>query len=101
MTIILFETFKICFLNIISNNNINLLKGGGEMEKWQYKLTRVILSNQISFNETQNEANDKINNKQLIEFNNIGENGWELVQIMPRSKEDKFHVDLALWKRKK
>ena len=71
------------------------------MEKWQYKLTRVILSNQISFNETQNEANDKINNKQLIEFNNIGENGWELVQIMPRSKEDKFHVDLALWKRKK
>ncbi|GIR38770.1 MAG: hypothetical protein CM15mP50_2810 [Rhodobacterales bacterium] len=70
------------------------------MEKWQYKVTRVILSNQISFNETQNEANDKINNKQLIEFNNIGENGWELVQIMPRSKEDKFHVDLALWKRK-
>ena len=60
------------------------------MEKWQYKVTRVILSNQISFNETQNEANDKINNKQLIEFNNIGENGWELVQIMPRSKEDKL-----------
>ena len=71
------------------------------MEKWQYKLTRVILSNQISFNETQNEANDKINNKQLIEFNNIGENGWELVQILPRSKEDKFHVDLAMWKRRK
>ena len=70
------------------------------MEKWQYKVSRVILSNQISFNETQNEANDKINNKQLIEFNNIGENGWELVQIMQRSKEDKFHVDLALWKRK-
>ncbi len=71
------------------------------MEKWQYKVSRVILSNQISFNEKQNESNDKINNKQLIEFNNIGENGWELVQIMQRSKEDKFHVDLALWKRKK
>ena len=81
--------------------NINFYQKGVDMEKWQYKVTRVILSNQISFNETQNEANDKINNKQLIEFNNIGENGWELVQIMPRSKEDKFHVDLALWKRKK
>ena len=63
------------------------------MEKWQYKVSRVIFSNQISFN--------KINNKQIIEFNSIGENGWELVQILPRTKEDKFHVDLAMWKRKK
>ena len=71
------------------------------MDKWEYKVTRVILSNQISFNETQNEVNDKINDKQLIEFNRIGENGWELIQILPRTKEDKFHVDLAMWKRKK
>ena len=71
------------------------------MDKWEYKVSRVIFSNQISFNETQNEVNDKINNKQITEFNSIGENGWELVQILPRSKEDKFHVDLAMWKRKK
>ena len=71
------------------------------MDKWEYKVSRVIFSNQISFNETQNEINDKINKKQIIEFNSIGENGWELVQILPRSKEDKFHVDLAMWKRKK
>ena len=56
------------------------------MDKWEYKVTRVIFSNQISFNETQNEVNDKINKKQIIEFNSIGENGWELVQILPRSK---------------
>ena len=37
----------------------------------------------------------------IIEFNNIGENGWELIQILPRSKEDKLNVDLAMWKRKK
>ena len=71
------------------------------MEKWEYKLSRVILSNQISYNETQNEVNDKINKKQLLEFNNTGNNGWELVQILPRNKEDKFHVDLAIWKRKR
>ena len=71
------------------------------MEKWEYKLSRVILSNQISFNETQNEVNDKINKKQLLEFNNTGNDGWELVQILPRNKEDKFHVDLAIWKRKR
>ena len=71
------------------------------MDKWEYKVTRVILSNQVSFNETQNEVNDKINEKQVIDFNLIGKNGWELVQILPRSKEDKFHVDLALWKRRK
>ena len=71
------------------------------MDKWEYKVSRVIFSNQISLNEIQNEVNDKINNKQIIEFNSIGENRWELVQILPRSKEDKFHVDLAMWKRKK
>ncbi len=71
------------------------------MEKWEYKLSRVILSNQISYNETQNEVNDKINKKQLLEFNNTGNDGWELVQILPRNKEDKFHVDLAIWKRKR
>ena len=71
------------------------------MEKWEYKLSRVILSNQISYNETQNEVNEKINKKQLSEFNNIGNDGWELVQILPRNKEDKFHVDLAIWKRKR
>ena len=71
------------------------------LEKWEYKLSRVILSNQISYNETQNEVNDKINKKQLLEFNNTGNNGWELVQILPRNKEDKFHVDLAIWKRKR
>ena len=71
------------------------------MDKWEYKVTRVILSNQVSFNETQNEVNDKINEKQVIDFNLVGQNGWELVQILPRSKEDKFHVDLALWKRRK
>ncbi len=71
------------------------------MEKWEYKITRVILSNQVSFNETQNEVNDKINEKQVREFNQKGEDGWELVQILPRSKEDKFHVDLAMWKRRK
>ena len=71
------------------------------MEKWEYKLSRVILSNQISYNETQNEVNDKINKKQLLQFNNTGNNGWELVQILPRNKEDKFHVDLAIWKRKR
>ena len=71
------------------------------MDKWEYKVTRVIFSNQISLNETQNEINDNINEKQVIEFNNIGKNGWDLVQILPRSKEDKFHVDLALWKRRK
>ena len=71
------------------------------MEKWEYKLSRVILSNQISYNETQNEVNEKINKKQLLEFNNTGNNGWELVQILPRNKEDKFHVDLAIWKRKR
>ena len=71
------------------------------MDKWEYKLSRVILSNQISYNETQNEVNDKINKKQLLEFNNIGNDGWELVQILPRNKEDKFHVDLAIWKRKR
>ena len=69
------------------------------MNKWEYKISRVILSNQVSFNELQNEANDKINNKQVLEFNQIGQSGWELVQIIPRNKEDKFHVDLALWKR--
>ena len=69
------------------------------MNKWEYKISRVILSNQVSFNEVQNEVNDKINNKQVLEFNQIGQNGWELVQIIPRTKEDKFHVDLALWKR--
>ena len=69
------------------------------MNKWEYKISRVILSNQVSFNEAQNEVNDKINNKQVLEFNQIGQNGWELVQIIPRTKEDKFHVDLALWKR--
>ena len=68
------------------------------MDKWEYKLSRVILSNQISYNETQNEVNDKINKKQLLQFNNTGNNGWELVQILPRNKEDKFHVDLAIWK---
>ena len=46
------------------------------MEKWQYKLTRVILSNQISFNETQNEANDKINN--LLDLNKR-----EIISIIP------------------
>ena len=71
------------------------------MDKWEYKVSRVILSNQVSFNETQNEVNDKINEKQVREFNLKGEDYWELVQILPRSKEDKFHVDLALWKRKK
>ena len=71
------------------------------MEKWEYKLSRVILSNQISYNETQNEVNEKINKKQLLEFNNIGNDGWEIVQILPRNKEDKFHVDLAIWKRKR
>ena len=71
------------------------------LEKWEYKLSRVILSNQISYNETQNEVNDKINKKQLLEFNNTGKDGWELVQILPRNKEDKFHVDLAIWKRKR
>ena len=71
------------------------------MDKWEYKLSRVILSNQISYNETQNEVNDKINKKQLLEFNNTGNDGWELVQILPRNKEDKFHVDLAIWKRKR
>jgi len=71
------------------------------LEKWEYKLSRVILSNQISYNETQNEVNEKINKKQLLEFNNIGNDGWELVQILPRNKEDKFHVDLAIWKRKR
>ena len=71
------------------------------MEKWEYKLSRVILSNQISYNETQNEVNEKINKKQLLEFNNIGNDGWELAQILPRNKEDKFHVDLAIWKRKR
>ncbi len=71
------------------------------MDQWEYKLSRVIFSNQISFNETQNKVNDKINNEQITEFNNIGKNGWELFQILPRSKEDKFHVDLAIWKRKK
>ena len=71
------------------------------LEKWEYKLSRVILSNQISYNETQNEVNDKINKKQLLEFNNTGNDGWELVQILPRNKEDKFHVDLAIWKRKR
>ena len=71
------------------------------LEKWEYKLSRVILSNQISYNETQNEVNDKINKKQLLEFNNTGNHGWELVQILPRNKEDKFHVDLAIWKRKR
>ena len=71
------------------------------MDKWEYKLSRVILSNQISYNETQNEVNDKINKKQLLQFNNTGNNGWELVQILPRNKEDKFHVDLAIWKRKR
>ena len=69
------------------------------MNRWEYKISRVILSNQVSFNEAQNEVNDKINNKQVLEFNQIGHNGWELVQIIPRTKEDKFHVDLALWKR--
>ena len=69
------------------------------MNRWEYKISRVILSNQVSFNEVQNEVNDKINNKQVLEFNQIGQNGWELVQIIPRTKEDKFHVDLALWKR--
>ena len=69
------------------------------MNKWEYRISRVILSNQVSFNEVQNEVNDKINNKQVLEFNQIGQNGWELVQIIPRTKEDKFHVDLALWKR--
>ena len=69
------------------------------MNRWEYKISRVILSNQVSFNEAQNEVNDKINNKQVLEFNQIGQNGWELVQIIPRTKEDKFHVDLALWKR--
>ena len=69
------------------------------MNRWEYKISRVILSNQVSFNEEQNEVNDKINNKQVLEFNQIGQNGWELVQIIPRTKEDKFHVDLALWKR--
>ena len=78
-----------------------MLQKGANVEKWEYKLTRVILSNQISFNEKQNEVNDKINKKQLFEFNNIGENGWQLVQIMPRNKADKFDVDLAIWKRKK
>ncbi len=71
------------------------------MEKWEYRVTRVILSNQVSFNETQNEVNDKINDKQVREFNQKGEDSWELVQILPRSKEDKFHVDLAMWKRKR
>ncbi|MDG2355101.1 MAG: hypothetical protein P8L82_03685 [Paracoccaceae bacterium] len=71
------------------------------MEKWEYRVTRVILSNQVSFNETQNEVNDKINDKQVREFNQKGEDSWELVQILPRSKEDKFHVDLAMWKRRK
>ena len=71
------------------------------LEKWEYKLSRVILSNQISYNETQNEVNDKINKKQLLEFNNTGNDGWELVQILTRNKEDKFHVDLAIWKRKR
>ena len=71
------------------------------MDKWEYKVSRVILSNQVSFNETQNEVNDKINEKQVREFNLKGDDCWELVQILPRSKEDKFHVDLALWKRKK
>ena len=71
------------------------------MDKWEYKVTRVILSNQVSFNETQNEVNDKINEKQVIDFNLVGQNGWELVQILHRYKEDKFHVDLALWKRRK
>tara|TARA_B100000029_G_C17257314_1_gene845043 strand:- start:235 stop:525 length:291 start_codon:yes stop_codon:yes gene_type:complete len=77
------------------------IKEGQTMEKWEYKITRVILSNQVSFNETQNEVNDKINEKQVREFNQKGEDGWELVQILPRSKEDKFHVDLAMWKRRK
>ena len=75
--------------------------GDFNLEKWEYKLSRVILSNQISYNETQNEVNDKINKKQLLEFNNTGNDGWELVQILPRNKEDKFHVDLAIWKRKR
>ena len=35
------------------------------MDKWEYKVSRVILSNQVSFNETQNEVNDKINEKQV------------------------------------
>ena len=69
------------------------------MNKWEYKISRVILSNKVSFNELHNEANDKINNNQVLEFNQIGQSGWELVQIIPRTKEDKFHVDLALWKR--
>ena len=70
------------------------------MDKWEYKVTRVIFLINL-FSKTQNEVNDKINKKQIIEFNSIGENGWELVQILPRSKEDKFHVDLAMWKRRK
>ena len=36
----------------------------------------------------------------LSEFNTTGYDGWELVQILPRNKEDKFHVDLAIWKEK-
>jgi len=71
------------------------------MEIWEYKVTRVILSNQVSFNEVQNEVNDKINDKQVRDFNQNGGDGWELIQILPRSKEDKFHVDLAMWKRRK
>ena len=71
------------------------------MEIWEYKVTRVILSNQVSFNEVQNEVNDKINDKQVRDFNQNGGDGWELIQILPRSKEDKFHVDLAMWKRRR
>ena len=71
------------------------------MEIWEYKITRVILSNQVSFNEVQNEVNDKINDKQVRDFNQNGGDGWELIQILPRSKEDKFHVDLAMWKRRR
>ncbi len=74
---------------------------GVNLDKWEYKLSRVILSNQISYNEKQNEVNDNINKKQLSEFNSTGHDGWELIQILPRNKEDKFHVDLAIWKRKK
>ena len=57
--------------------------------------------NDVTVLDIDTERVDKINKKQIIEFNSIGENGWELVQILPRSKEDKFHVDLAMWKRRK
>ena len=65
------------------------------MDKWEYKVSRVIFSQSNFFNETQNEVNDKINKKKILEFS-IGQNGWELVQILQDQRQ--IPADLAMWK---